>query len=172
MTTQKRREAAKNNIKKNQDVGQNMSTKERPLAKASEHAGEQPEFAKAGDYYHIGVRDKSQYQTFRTQKVADKDGLLQVAGQRSNAAWDVVEWLLSKQLAHVEGGKLLADHHDAQEVLDNLGSTPEHVEGDLFFARLCPNVPEKDEPTEVQRGAHQEKIKKAKVERHKSAEPY
>lgn len=64
-------------------------------------------------------------------------------------------------------GKLIADTNEVQEVLDELGSQPVHVKGDMFKARPRPNVPERKKPTPAQRRARSENIKKAQAARHK-----
>lgn len=162
MTTQKQREAAKENIKRAQEAWQNMTSSARSRAQPKGEQREKPGRGGSGDYYHIGVRDKGKFKTFRTQDVGDEGGLLRVAGQRSSGSWDTVKWLISKEMAHVDDEHLVADHEDAIELLEQLGSTPEHVKGDLFSAKPRPNVPENDKPTEAQQRARQENIKKAR----------
>ena len=132
MTTQKQREAAKENIKKAQEAWQNMTSWARARAQPKGRQRTKPGRGGEGDYYHIGVRDKGKFTTFRTQDVGDEGGLLRVAGQRTSGSWDTVKWLVSKEMAHVEQDHLVADHKDAKDLLDKLGSTPEHVKGDLF----------------------------------------
>ena len=41
-----------------------------------------------------------------------------------------------------------------------------HVKADMFEAKPRPNVPEKDKPTEAQKKARKENIKKAQKARH------
>jgi hypothetical protein len=60
---------------------------------------------------------------------------------------------------------LKAGDKDVQEVLDQLGSKPKHVKGDIFEARPRKNVPEKDKPTKAQQRARKENIKKAQKAR-------
>jgi hypothetical protein len=142
---------------------------------AAERAGAQPEGDRAklgssgeGDFFHIEVRPKGEFQTFRTQDIGEEGGIERVAGQRSSGSWDTQKWLISKKHAHIgDNGKLVADTKDAREVLDRLGSTPEHVEADRFKAKPRPNVPESDKPTPAQDRARHENIKKAQAARHK-----
>lgn len=166
MTTQKQREAAKENIKKAQEAWQNMSSRQRSLAQPEGREREKPGRGGEGDYYHVGVRDKNDFETFRTHDVGDEGGLQRVAGKRSSGSWDTVKWLISKDFAHVEDGKLIPDHDDAKDLLDKLGSEPKPVKGDMFEAKPHPNVPEKDKSTEAQKKARQENIKKAQKARH------
>lgn len=161
MATQKQREAAKENIKKAQKTWQNMSSRQRALAQPEGKEREQPGRGGEGDYYHVGVRSKSDFETFRTHDIGEQGGLQRVAGKRSSGSWDTVKWLVSKDFAHVEGDMLIADHKDAKELLDSLGSQPKRTKGDFFKARPRPNVPEKDKPTKAQQKARQENIKKA-----------
>ena len=165
MATQKQREAAKENIKAAQKTWQNMSPREREQAQPEGKDRKLPGRGGDGDYYHIGVRHKSNFEKFRTHDIGDKGGLQRVAGQRGNGSWDTVKWLVSKDFAHKEGSRLIPDHDDASQLLDTLGSEPEHVKGDFFTAKPRPNVPEKDKPTEAQQKARQENVKKAQQAR-------
>jgi hypothetical protein len=118
-----------------------------------------------GEYYHIEVRPKNEFVTFRTQDVGKKGGIQRVGGQRSSGSWDDQKWLISKEHAHIERGKLVPDTEDAREVLEALGSKPVHVDGDRFKAKPRPNVPEKEKPTTAQRRAQKKNIKKAQAAR-------
>lgn len=121
----------------------------------------------AGEYYHIVVRPKGQFTSFRTQDVGDPGGLQRVAGHRSSGSWATQAWLIHKDMAHVKDGKLVADAQDAKDLLEHLGSEPVHDTGDIFHAKDRRNVPEKDKPTAAQQKAWQENIKKAQAARHK-----
>ncbi|MDQ3776362.1 MAG: hypothetical protein M3461_19395 [Pseudomonadota bacterium] len=118
-----------------------------------------------GEYYHIEVRPKSEFTTFRTQDVGDKGGIERVAGKRSSRSWDTQKWLISKSHAHVEDGRIVADTSDAKEVLRDLGSKPRHVAGDRFKASPRPDVPEREKPTAAQRRARRQNIRKAQAAR-------
>jgi hypothetical protein len=97
--------------------------------------------------------------------VGKKGGIERVAGKRGSGSWDDQKWLIGKKHAHVEGDRLVPDSEDAHEVLEALGSEPEHMEGDRFKAKPRPNVPEEEKPTPAQRRAQQRNIKKAQVVR-------
>jgi hypothetical protein len=117
-------------------------------------------------YYHIEVRPKGEFATFRTQDVGKKGGILRVAGKRSSGSWDDQKWLISKKEdAHVENGKLIPDTTDARKLLEGLGSKPVHLTGDRFTAKPRPNVPEGEKPTQAQWKAWQTNIKKAQQAR-------
>jgi hypothetical protein len=118
-----------------------------------------------GEYYHIEVRPKGEFVSFRTHDVGKKGGIQRVGGKRSSGSWDDQKWLISKEHAHIERGKLVPDTEDAREVLEALGSKPVHVDGDRFKAKPRPNVPEKDKPTPAQRKAQKKNIKKAQAAR-------
>lgn len=121
-----------------------------------------------GDYYHIEVRPKSQFTSFRMQDVGGPGGLERLAGHRSSGSWATHAWLISKDKAHIEDGVLVADHPDAKKLLDSLNSQPIHIKGDIFKAKDRRNVPEREKPTLAQRVARSANIKKAQVARHKS----
>jgi hypothetical protein len=88
-----------------------------------------------GNYFHIVVRQKNQFSFFRNQDVGDPGHIQRLAGKRSSGSWDTHAWLVSKEDAHLEGEKLVPDSRDAKELLESLGSEPEHVKGDVFRAR-------------------------------------
>jgi hypothetical protein len=122
----------------------------------------------SGDYYHVEVRGGDDFETFRTQDVGDAGHLQRVAGKRVSGSWATVKWLISKEDAHVEGGKLIPDTKDAKDLIKKLGSKPVHVSGDRFKAKDRPNVPERAKPTAAQTRARRQNIKKAQAARHKS----
>ena len=118
-----------------------------------------------GNYYHVEVRDGSDFETFRTQDVGDPGHLQRVGGRRPSGTWATVKWLISKDDAHVEDGKLVGDTREAKDVIKNLGSAPVHVLGDRFKAKDRRNVPEKSKPTTAQTRAKRQNIKKAQAAR-------
>lgn len=166
MTTMKQREAARRNIRKAQAAWRSMSHRQHALAQPEGRKRKKPGTGEGGDFYHIAVRPKSEFVTFRTQDVGQPGHVERVAGKRSSGSWDTVKWLISKQDAHVENGKLIPDTADAKEVLERLGSATVHVKGDLFKAKPRRNVPESEKPTAAQRRARRENIQKAQAARH------
>jgi hypothetical protein len=142
-----------------------MSAREHSLAQPEGRARKKPGATGEGDFYHIEVRRKSEFTTFRTHDVGERGGIERVAGKRSSGSWDTQKWLISKQHAHVEGTKLVADTEQARKVLDSLGSPPAHIDADRFRAKPQPDVPESEKPTAAQKGARSENIKKAQQAR-------
>ena len=114
-----------------------------------------------GDYFRIVVRSKDEFATFRYQDVGEKGHILRLVGKRSSGSWDTQAWLISKDDAHIESDALIADTEDARRLIEALGSKPIHVMGDVFEAHDRPNVPESKKPTEAQKKARLENIKKA-----------
>lgn len=137
------------------------SSSEKPQRKRRAKPGSTGE----GEYYRIELRPASEFTFFRNHDVGNKGHLIRVAGRRSIGSWDTVAWLVGKEDAHVEGEALVADSEDAKELLASLGSTPKHVKGDIFEAKDRLNVPEKKKPTEAQKKAWAENIKKAQQAR-------
>ena len=166
MATQKQIQAARENIKKAQKTWRNMSKSERARSPPEGSRRKAPGRGSDGDYYHVAVRNKSQFKTFRTHDVGDPGGIQRVAGQRKSGTWGTVKWLIPKEWAHMKGGKLIADSDDARKVLEQLGSAPVHSSADMFEAKPRPKVPEKDKPTKAQQQARQENIKKAQRAAH------
>jgi hypothetical protein len=148
---QKQRQAAKTSHKKTQATGR---------------ARKKPGSSGEGNYYHIDVRPADEFTTFRTQDVGDAGHLQRVAGKRSSGSWSTAAWLISKEDAHVEDGKLVGDTREAKDLLKKLGSSPAHLSGDRFEAKDRRNVPERSKPTAAQTRARRQNIKKAQATRH------
>lgn len=167
MATQKQREAARRNIKKAQAAWQAMSHTEHARAQPQGRGREKPGVKGEGEFYRIQVRPKDEFVTFRTQDIGTPGHVERLAGKRQSGSWDTQTWLVSKQDAHLEDGKLIPDTADARDLLDKLGSEPRHVEGDVFEAKDRPNIPEAEKPTEAQQRARATNIKKAQAARHR-----
>jgi hypothetical protein len=120
-----------------------------------------------GNYYHVEVRDGSDFETFRTQDVGDPGHLQRVGGKRPSGSWTTVKWLISKEDAHVEDGKLVGDTREAKDLIKKLGSQPVQLSGDRFQANDRRNVPEKSKPTAAQTRARRQNLKKAQAAREK-----
>ena len=118
-----------------------------------------------GDYYHVEVRQGGDFEAFRTQDVGDAGHLQRVGGKRPSGSWATVKWLISKEDAHVENGKLVGDTKDAKDLIKTLGSQPVQVTGDRFKAKDRPDVPEKSKPTAAQTRARHQNIRKAQTAR-------
>lgn len=161
MATIKQREAARQNIKKAQAKWQSMTSRQHSLAQPEGRRRAKPGASGGGDYYRIIVRPKEEFVSFRNQDVGKPGGLQRLSGRRSSGSWSTQAWLISKDLAHVEGGRLIADSKDAKELLKTLGSEPMHQKGDIFTAKDRRNVPEREKPTLAQKRARQSNIKKA-----------
>ena len=167
MATAKQIAAAKRNIKKAQAAWREMSSTERARSQPQGRGRKRPGTTGEGGFYRIEVRPKSQFVTFRNQDVGEPGGIERLAGKRQSGSWDTVSWLVAKDFAHVEGGRLVPDHRDAKKLFKELGSTPMHVKGDIFKAKDRPNVPEKDKPTAAQQRARKSNIRKAQAARHR-----
>jgi hypothetical protein len=165
MATRKQREAAKRNIRKAQAAWQSMSGRQHARAQPQGRKRKKPGVGGKGAYYHVGVRPKQGFVTFRTQDVGEPGHIQRVAGKRRSGSWDTVKWLISKEDAHVTDGKLVPDTAEAREVLGHLGSKPVHVRGDVFGAKPRPNVPEREKPTPAQQRARRRNIQKAQAAR-------
>lgn len=169
MVTTRQKAAARENIQKAQQKWQGMTSRERAAAQPEGRKRAKPGTTGEGDYYRIVVRAKDQFATFRYHDVGDKGHILRLAGKRSRGTWDTQAWLISKQDAHMEGEKLIADTTDARNLLESLGSKPMHVKGDVFEAKDRPNIPERKKPTAAQTKARLENIKKAQEARRRMA---
>jgi hypothetical protein len=151
MATEKQRQAARKN-------GKNSQGRSR----------QKPGSGGSGNYYHVEVREGNDFETFRTQDVGDEGHLQRVAGKRSGGSWATVKWLISKDDAHVEDGKLVGDTRDAKDLIKKLRRKPVQVRGDRFEAKDRRNVPERSKPTAAQQRARRQNIKKAQAARERS----
>lgn len=167
MATEKQKTASKKNIKKAQKKWESMTSRQRAVAQPEGRKRATSGSKGTGEYYRITVRDKRQFTSFKTDDVGDKGGIQRVAGHRPSGSWDTQAWLISKDRAKKIGNTLEGKDKDVQKVLDQSGSKPKHIRGDLFEAKPRPNVPEKDKPTKAQRKAGKENIKKAQKARRK-----
>ena len=166
MATTKQREAARKSINKAQAAWRAMSHQEHARAQPEGRAREKPGLGGGGEYYRIRVRPKDEFVTFRTQKLGGAGEVRRVAGKRPSGSWDTQAFLISKEAAHVSGGKLIPDTEGVKGVLEKLSSTPRHVEADVFEAKPRRKIPEREKPTAAQQRARQANIKKAQAARH------
>jgi hypothetical protein len=127
------------------------------------HRRKKPGTGGAGKFYHIEVRPKYEFETFRNQDVGKKGHLERLAGKRKNGSWDTATWLVGKDVAHIdEHGHLQIDDKKVASFLKQIKGRIVHVKGDIFKAHPK-NVPEKDKPTLAQRRAQKINIKKAQA---------
>lgn len=169
MTTTRQTEAARENIKKAQEKWRSMSSRQHSLAQPAGRRRAKPGAKGNGEYYRVVVRPKDRFVTFRTQDVGDPGGLQRIAGKRSSGSWSTQAWLISKEDAHIENEKLVADSQDAKNLLETLSSAPVLEKGDIFTAKDRRNVPESEKPTSAQKNAQAKNIKKAQAARTSSA---
>ncbi len=116
-----------------------------------------------GGFFHIQVRPRGEFVTFRNQDVGGRGGIERIAGRRANGSWDTQKWLIGKNEAHRIGKRLAADTAAARKVLGTLGSTPRHLGGDRFIAKPRRKIPASEKPTPAMRRAQIANIKKAQA---------
>src|SRR3990167_5878169 len=120
MATKRQSMAAKKNIKKAQAAWKGMTKRERSLAQPQGRGRLKPGTSGKGKFYRIEVRPKSEFVTFRNQDVGKKGGLERLAGKRTSGSWDTVSWLIGKNDAHTERGRLVIDSTKAKSVLKHI----------------------------------------------------
>ena len=165
MATVRQRQAARKNIKQAQARWRKMTSRQHARAQPQGRSRQRPGSSGKGEYYHVAVRPKSEFATFRTHDVGKRGHIQRVAGKRSSGSWSTVKWLIGKSDAHVSNGRLVADTPAARSVLGKLGSAPRHISGDRFKATDRPNVPERKKPTAAQQRARSRNIRKAQTAR-------
>ena len=72
MTSDKQKEAAKANIKKAQDKWKSMTPRQRALVQPEGRKRAKPGTTGEGEYFHIILRPKDEFTTFRYQDVGEK----------------------------------------------------------------------------------------------------
>jgi hypothetical protein len=165
MASAAQRRAAKRNVRKAQAARRAMSSHAHARRLPSGRGRAKPGARGGGEFFHIEVRPRREFRTFRTQDVGKKGGIERVAGKRSRGSWDTQKWLISKEHAHRVGRRLVPDTADARKVLKVLGAPPRHLGGDRFKADDRPNVPEREKPTPAMRRARTRNIRKARAAR-------
>jgi hypothetical protein len=141
MPTARKKTAAKHNIRKAQR-GRRV-TSSRARAQPADRGRAKPGARGGGRFFRIEVAPERRFIAFRYHDVGKKGGVERIAGQRPDGTWATAGWLISKDMAHVERGRLVPDALDARKVLSTLGVTPRRVSGDRFQATDRPNVPER-----------------------------
>ncbi len=94
-----------------------------------------PESIGESEFFHVEVLPKKIYKRFRRRNSFGKDGIEIVEGQRANGVWQIIKWLISKKIAHIENDRLIADTEEAQQLFDRIGFVPKQLSGDIFEAR-------------------------------------
>jgi hypothetical protein len=124
-----------------------------------------------GGFFHIQVRPKRDFVSFRNQDVGARGGIERVAGRRANGSWDTQKWLIGKSEAHRAGKRLAPDTAAARKVLSQLGSPPRHLGGDRFIAKPRRKIPASEKPTPAMRRAQLANIKRAQAALRKRRRP-
>jgi hypothetical protein len=164
MASARQKSAARKNIRKAQQAWRSMPSRARSRSQPQGRRRAKPG-AGGGQFFHIEVRPRADFVTFRTQDVGSRGGIERVAGKRASGSWSTQKWLIAKDHAHVERGKLVADSADARKVLMLLGTEPRRIRADRFKAHDRPDVPERAKPTAAQRRARTRNIRKAQAAR-------
>ena len=147
---------------------QSQTANKKSSSKSQGSKRQKPGSGGQGNYYHIEVRDGGDFETFRTQDVGDPGHLQRVSGKRASGSWATVKWLIGKEDAHVEDGKLIGDTKDAKDLLKKLRTRPVKIRGDRFEAKPRRNVTERSKPTAAQTRARRQNVKKAQSARETS----
>jgi hypothetical protein len=165
MATEKQKRAARENIKKAQKAWREMTSQARARRQPEGRQRTKPGAGGSGDYYRVVVRDKNQFSSFRMHDVGRSGHAKRLAGHRKSGSWSTQAWLIHKEDAHKENGRLVADDPKARRILSRLRGPVRHVKGDVFRAKPRRNVPEAEKPTAAQRRARRANIRKAQAAR-------
>jgi len=113
-----------------------MSSQERSSRQPTGQHRTKPGRKGEGDYFHVVVRDKNQFEKFRTQDVGHNGHSLRVAGQRPNGNWQTVKWLIAKSDATIVNGYLHGTRDKTRKLLSQFHYVPRHVTGDIFRTKV------------------------------------
>jgi hypothetical protein len=115
----KAKRSCKKEYKKSQAAWLALSPREHSMAQPEGRSRAKPGTKGEGDYYRIVVRPKEDFVTFRYHDVGKPGHVQRLAGKRASGSWADQAWLISKENAHVENGKLVPDTSDARsKVID------------------------------------------------------
>lgn len=90
--------------------------------------------ARNAGFFQVQLRERTQFSQFRTEKLDAQGRIQRIAGQRAgSSAWTDQELQISKECAHIENHRLIADTDEARRYLGHVGPV-EHVGGDIFRA--------------------------------------
>src|SRR3979409_1187552 len=103
MTTARKRQAAKRNLRKPQRAGQGTSSRTR--AQPAGRGRAKPGARGGGRFYRVEVAPARRFIAFRYHDVGKKGGVERIAGARADRTCDTARWLISKRLALGERGR-------------------------------------------------------------------
>ena len=133
------------------------------MPKSPKRSRAKPGARGTGGFFHIQVRPRTEFVSFRNQDVGARGGIERIAGRRANGSWDTQKWLIGKTEAHRIGKQFAPDSAAARNVLAQLGSVPRHLGGDRFIAKPRRKIPAAEKPTPAMRRAQLANIKKAQA---------
>lgn len=141
MATVKQIQTARQNIKKAQTVWQNMSKRQRKHRRTDGVSRKKPGMGNDGDYYRVIIRPKSEFAMFRTHDVGRVGHSQRIAGKRSSGSWATHSWLIHKDDAFVESGKLKSKKSKIKNILGKLRGPIKKHKGNIFHAKPRKNMP-------------------------------
>jgi hypothetical protein len=130
--------------------GMSFHARSRPTESERAEPGERG----MGQYYRIVVQPEELFSMFRTQDVSEQGGMQRLAGKRKSGNWATQAWLVSKNAAHIEGRKLVADNQAVHDLIRQLGMDPIHEHGDIFIANVEAKIAEKSHPIRAEPYLH------------------
>jgi hypothetical protein len=116
-------------------------TERKPVRASTRRKRAQSSERRGGRVFRITVRRRSEFVTLRAHDVGRAGGIERIAGRTAAGRWHTQAYLISKDRAHIEDGRLVPDSPDAAKVLNKLGFSPRHLRGDRFAAADSPKVP-------------------------------
>lgn len=135
MATLKQIHAARQNIKKAQTAWKNMSHRQRKTRQTDGVSRKKPGMGNDGDYYRVIIRPKSEFDLFRTHDVGRVGHTQRIAGKRSSGSWATHSWLIHKDDAFVEDGKLKSKESKIKNILGRLRGPIKKYKGNIFHAK-------------------------------------
>jgi hypothetical protein len=132
MPTHKHKSVFRKNVAAARRAWERVGSPSRARPAAAARARVRANLRTGGDFYHVEVRPKGRFRSFRTEAVGRRAGIECISGRRPDGRWEPQKWLIGKEHAHVEDGVLVPDTADVRRALGALESAPHRVRGDRF----------------------------------------
>ena len=88
-----------------------------------------------GQYFIIIIRPRDEFVKFKSDPVSGEGMLQQIHGQNSKKQWSTQSWLISKEGATVNKGKLVSTSHHVSKLLRAIGGKITKLSDDTFLVK-------------------------------------
>jgi hypothetical protein len=85
-----------------------------------------------GSYYRIIVRPREDFKSFKSETPTINNTIQQINGKNAEGQWSTQSWLIHKDGAHIDSGKLVPDNKAVRRLLQVLDGHVVHIKDDVF----------------------------------------